>query len=105
LTFFDVIRGHEMHAECKEAHDAEERRKRLEADAERLRQEEERARQRKEFLSQAMAQIERGEFKELPVPADIVLQPEEKCYGYVKGCWRAQLYPSIAGRRAAGWKR
>jgi len=100
LSFFEAIRGHEMHPECRQAHEAEERRKRLEADAERLREEKEKEQQRRQFYSQAMAQIERGEFRELPVPTDIVLQPEEKCYGYVKGCWRAQLYPSIVGRRA-----
>lgn len=100
LSFFQALRGFAMHPGCKRQAESEEMQRRREAEAERLHQEKEKEQQRQEFLSRALAQIERGEFKDIPVPSEIILQPEEKCYGQVQGCWFALLYPSIMGRSA-----
>jgi hypothetical protein len=104
LSWFERLRGLETHPECERAREAEQqaeqRRRQREAEAEHLRQEKEKEQQREQFFKHAMDLIERGEFRELPVPTEVVLQPEEKCYGQVRGCCRAQLYPTMVGRRA-----
>jgi len=99
LSFFERLRGLDVHPGCRRALEDRERERAREAELERQRQEQERKRQRDESFKQAINQINQGMLQEIAVPSGIVLHPGEKRYGLVKRCWRAQLYPSVVGRR------
>ena len=46
-----------------------------------------------------MAKIECGDLTPVPVPPGVILLAGEQCFAVIKS-WRAQIYPTLLGRRA-----
>ena len=92
MQFWLSLSGETAHKDClrglAEAKEAQERR---EAQAKR---------QREELDRQQLRQhVERGEFRSLNDQAEMILDERETCCIIVRGCFRANFYPRMAGQR------